>query len=229
MAGRVIAWMTAMAAFAVALLLGGCASSSNVAPEGFTSLFDGRTLRGWRPFVGSPPEVARMDASRYADALRRGYEELDLHWRAEDRVIITDGKGANLCSAKDYADFELLIDWKIRPGGDSGIYLRGCPQVQIWDRPDVGSGGLYNNEKHPSNPLAIADRKPGQWNTFRILMIGERVTVFLNDVLVVDDVVMENYWERDKPIYATGPIELQAHGDTVQFRNVYMRRIEAGR
>ncbi len=209
--------------------LAGCSGARATAPEGFTSLFDGRTLRGWRPYVGSPPEVARMDASQYADALRHGFEELELHWTVEDGVIITDGKGNNLCSGQDYSDFELLIDWKIKPGGDSGIYLRGCPQVQIWDRPDIGSGGLYNNQKNPSNPLAIADRKPGEWNTFRILMVDDRVTVFLNDVLVVDDVVMENYWERDKPIYATGPIELQAHGDTVRFRNVFVRRIEAAR
>lgn len=216
--------------FAVGMLLcvmlTGCHAGRATAPEGFTSLFDGRTLKGWRPWVGSPPEVAKMDAPQYADALRHGYEELELHWTVEDGVILTDGKGNNLCSGQDYGDFELLIDWKIRPGGDSGIYLRGCPQVQIWDRPDIGSGGLYNNEKNASRPLAVADRKSGEWNTFRILMIGERVTVFLNDVLVVDDVVMENYWERDKPIYSTGAIELQAHGDTVKFRNIYVRRLE---
>lgn len=225
---RALAWLAAMTTAAM-LLLGGCASNGTTPPEGFTSLFDGRTLRGWRPFVGNPPEIAQMDASRYADALRRGYEELKLHWKVEDRAIVTDGKGTNLCTAQDYGDFELLIDWKIRPGGDGGIYLRGNPQVQIWDRSDIGSGGLYNNEKHPSRPLAIADRRSGEWNTFRILMVGERVTVFLNDVLVVDDVVMENYWERDRPIYASGPIELQAHGSTAMFRNVFVRRLDAAR
>ena len=215
-----------IAGMLVLAALTGCHAGQSAAPEGFTSLFDGRTLKGWRPYVGSPPEVAQMDASQYADALRRGFDELKLHWSVEDGVIITDGKGTNLCTAKDYGDFELLIDWKIKPGGDSGIYLRGSPQVQIWDRPDIGSGGLYNNEKHPSRPLAIADRKSGEWNTFRILMVGQRVTVFLNDVLVVDDVVMENYWQRDQSIYLTGAIELQAHGDTVMFRNIYVRRIE---
>ena len=56
-------------------------------------------------------------------------------------------------------------------------------------------------------------------------MVGERVTVYLNGVLVVDNVVMENYWERDKPIYAFGQIELQAHGDPLYFRNIYIREI----
>jgi hypothetical protein len=57
-------------------------------------------------------------------------------------------------------------------------------------------------------------------------MTGGRVTVHLNDVLVVDDVVMENYWERDKPIYTTGQIELQAHSTPLYFKNVYLREIK---
>jgi len=226
MNGRRICWA---AHFILLLGLGtglGCAGSGKAAtPEGFNSLFNGRTLRGWRPFIGRPPEVARMDNSQYAGALHTAFETLDEHWKVEGGVIVTDGQGQNLCTAEDFGDFELLIDWKIKPGGDSGIYLRSSPQVQIWDRPDIGSGGLYNNQKNPSNPLAIADRQPGEWNTFRILMIGDRVSVFLNDVLVVDSTVMENDWERDKPIYPTGAIELQAHGDTVMFRNIFVRRI----
>ncbi|MCC6907495.1 MAG: DUF1080 domain-containing protein [Phycisphaerales bacterium] len=224
MTSRSGGWVAALLGLAV-LVIGGCASSRAGAPEGFESLFDGRTLKGWRPYVGSPPEVAKMDSSQYAGALHAAFETLEEHWFVEDGRIVTDGKGANLCTAEDFADFELLVDWRIRPGGDSGIYLRGCPQVQIWDRPDIGSGGLYNNEKHASKPLLIADRPSGEWNTLRILMVGDRVTVYLNDALVVDDTVMENYWERDKPMYAAGPIELQAHGNTVMFRNIYVRRI----
>ena len=65
----------------------------------------------------------------------------------------------------------------------------------------------------------------GEWNTFRIFMIGERVTVYLNDKLVVDNTVLENYWERDKPIYPSGQVELQAHGNPLYFRNVFIREI----
>jgi hypothetical protein len=123
----------------------------------------------------------------------------------------------------------MLVDWKIKKDGDSGIYLRGSPQVQIWDtnRPnaDVGSGGLYNNQKHPSKPSKKADKPVGEWNTFRIFMVGDLVTVILNGELVVDNVVMENYWERDKPIYPMGQIELQSHGSTLYFRNVFIREI----
>ena len=113
------------------------------------------------------------------------------HWKVVDGVLVFDGKGRSLCTAKDYGDFEMLVDWKIEKGGDSGIYLRGSPQVQIWDTAnrtvgaEVGSGGLYNNQKNPSKPTKVADKPIGQWNTFRISMIGERVTVILNDELVV--------------------------------------------
>ncbi len=118
----------------------------------------------------------------------------------------------------------MLVDWKILSKGDSGIYLRGSPQVQIWDDP-VGSGGLYNNEKNPSKPLKVADHPVGEWNTFRILMTGEKVTVYLNGELVTRNVTMENYWERNKPIYPTGQIELQNHNNPLWFKNIYIRAL----
>ena len=154
-------------------------------------------------------------------------EEMRAHWKIVDGGFLYDGKGNSLCTTKDYQDFELIADWLIEAGGDSGIYLRGSPQVQIWDPAEYpeGSGGLYNNKKHPSKPLKCADKPIGQWNTFRIKMIGEKVTIWLNGELVVDNVVLENYWERDKPIYPTGQIELQNHGNTLYFKNVYLREI----
>jgi len=142
-----------------------------------------------------------------------------------------DVPGHSVCTANDYGDFEMFGAWKIEKSGDSGIYLRGTPQVQIWDTArtgsgaQVGSGGLYNNKKGPSKPLRKADKPVGQWNTFRIIMVGDVVTVFLNDALVVDHVVMENYWERDKPIYPKGQIELQSHGSKLYFRNIFIKPI----
>ena len=115
--------------------------------------------------------------------------------------------------------------WKILKDGDSGIYLRGSPQVQIWDRPDIGSGALFNNQNNPSTPLKVADNPIGEWNTFHIIMIGDRLTVYLNDELVTDNVLMENYWERDKPIYPCEQIELQNHGNTLYFKNIYIREL----
>ena len=199
----------------------------NVPPPGFVALFNGKDLTGWKGLVGNPKSRARMTPEQLAKAQKAADERARQHWKVVDGVLVFDGKGRNLCTAKDYGDFELYVDWKIEPGGDSGIYLRGSPQVQIWDctRHKEGSGGLYNNRKHPRKPLVCADNPPGQWNTFYIKMVGDRVTVRLNGKLVVDNVVMENYWERDKPIYPTGPIELQSHGSTLYFRNIFIREL----
>jgi hypothetical protein len=202
-------------------------AADNTPPEGFVALFNGKDLTGWKGLVGNPKSRAEMSPEQLAEAQKKADENMRQHWSVEDGALVFDGKGKSLCTAKDFGDFELLVDWKILPRGDSGIYLRGTPQVQIWDynqRPE-GSGGLFNNKEHPSKPLKCADKPIGQWNTFRIRMIGEKVSVWLNGELVVDDVVMENYWERDKPIYPTGQIELQNHGDTLYFKNIYVRQL----
>ncbi len=203
----------------------------NRPPEGFVALFNGRDLAGWKGLVGDPKSRREMSRAELAKAQAQTDEDMRAHWKVVDGALSFDGKGHSLCTAKDYGDFEMFVDWKIEAGGDSGIYLRGSPQVQIWDTANrnvgaqVGSGGLYNNKKGPSKPLKMADKPVGQWNTFRIIMIGELVTIYLNDVLVVENVVMENYWERDKSIYPKGQIELQSHGSRLYFRNVFIREI----
>ena len=204
----------------------------NRPPKGFMTLSNGKDLAGWKGLVGDPKTRRKMSPEELAKAQAKADADMRAHWKVVDGALCFDGKGHSLCTAKDYSDFEMLVDWKIEKGGDSGIYLRGSPQVQIWDTANkgvgaqVGSGGLYNNQKGLSKPIKVADKPVGQWNTFRIIMIGEEVTVFLNDVLVVDHVVMENYWERDKPIYPNGQIELQSHGSKLYFRNVFIREIK---
>lgn len=211
----------------VALLAVPAVAADNTPPEGFTALFNGVDLTGWKGLVANPPARAKMTAEQLAAAQQKADERMQEHWRVEDGVIVFDGKGANLCTAKDYGDFELYVDWKILPKGDSGIYLRGTPQVQIWDADarKEGSGGLYNNQKNPSKPICKADKPVGEWNTFRIKMVGQQVWIWLNGTLVVDNVTMENYWERDKPIYPTGAIELQNHGNTLYFKNIYVKEL----
>ncbi len=200
----------------------------NAPPEGFKLLFNGKDLSGWKGLVGNPKSRAAMSAEKLASAQKEADARAKQHWKVVDGIIVFDGKGRSLCTAKDYADFEMYVDWKIKPRGDSGIYLRGSPQVQIWDPNQwkIGSGGLYNNKKNPSKPTAIADNPIGEWNTFYIKMVGERVTVKLNGRLVVDRVVMENILDRDKPIYASGQIELQNHGNTLWFRNIYIKELK---
>jgi hypothetical protein len=205
-------------------------AADNTPPEGFTALFNGKDLTGWKGLVADPPKRAKMTPEELAEAQKKADADAHDHWKAENGVLVFDGKGQNLCTAKDYGNFELLLDWKILKDGDSGIYLRGTPQVQIWD-PDckpaggIGSGGLYNNQKNPSKPTVKADKPVGEWNTFKIKMVGDKVTVHLNDQLVVDSVPLENYWERDKPLYETGQIELQNHGNTLYFKNIYLKEL----
>jgi hypothetical protein len=207
-------------------------TKDNRAPKGFKALFDGKSLKGWKGLVENPLKRAQMSAAELALKQREADEKAFAHWSAKNGEIAYDGKADSLCTEKDYADFELQVDWKIGPGGDSGIYLRGSPQVQIWDTTltnvgaQVGSGGLYNNQKNPSKPLVAADKPVGEWNRFVILMIGERVSVYLNNQLVVRNVILENYWDRKIPIFPTGQIELQHHGNPIFFKNIYIREIK---
>lgn len=206
----------------------------NTPPAGFTALFNGKDLTNWQGLVEINKRAA-LSPEQLEKAQNKANEKLS-HWKVEDGVIHFDGKGENLQTAKDYGDFEFYVDWKIKEKGDSGIYLRGNPQVQIWDSDHLaeglkadwhtGSGGLWNNKKHPNKPLVKADNPVGEWNTFHITMKGDRVTVILNGKKVVDDTPLENYWEPNKPLPAKGPIELQNHGDELWFKNIYVKELK---
>ena len=198
---------------------------------GFTSLFNGKDLTGWKGLVGNPISRSKMTADELMKAESAANATIQNDWVVQNGLLIFTGHGDNLCTEKKYGDFEMFVDWKITAKGDAGIYLRGTPQVQIWDTSrrevgaQVGSGGLYNNQKNVRKPLVVADNKIGEWNTFHIIMKGERVTVYLNGILVTDDVVLENYWDRALPIFAKEQIELQAHGTYVAYRNIYVREL----
>ncbi len=201
--------------------------------NGWESLFNGKDLTGWKGLVGNPISRAKMKPEELLKAESEANMKMQNDWVVENGLLVFTGHGDNLCTQEKYGDFEMLIDWKITANGDAGIYLRGTPQVQIWDtaRRDagaqVGSGGLYNNQKNQNKPLAVADHKIGEWNNFHIIMKGDKVTVFLNGVKVTDEVVLENYWDRTLPIFVKEQIELQAHGTYVAYRNIYIRPIEA--
>ena len=152
---------------------------------------------------------------------------------------MSNGKGVFLTTEKDYDDFEFYVDWlMVSPNGDSGVYLRDFPHVQVWD-PDnprevrngapKGSGGLWNdNPDNPGKwPLVKADNPVGQWNNFKIKMVGTRVWVSLNDKVTVDGQVLDNIYDRAQPVLPKGAIELQTHGSEIRFRNMYVREIPA--
>ena len=212
------------------------AEKDNTPPPGFVALFNGKDLAGWKGLLAGPNDNpikrAKLSPEDLATAQKQADDNMRAHWKVEDGVIVFDGKGRSLATGKDYGDFEMYVDWKILEKGDSGIYLRGSPQVQIWDPNNTGpnpkhqgSGGLYNNKKNPSGPLKLADKPIGEWNRFRIVMVGEKVHVFLNGEMVVNNTTLENYWDYSQPIFPTGQIELQNHGDTLWFKNVYIREV----
>ncbi len=199
--------------------------------KGYESIFNGKDLSGWQGLVENPIARSKMTKEVLAKKQLEANAKVANNWSVKDGMIVFQGDGANLCTTRPYGDFEMIVDWKISKNGDSGIYLRGAPQVQIWDisrvedGAQVGSGGLYNNKKERSTPLVVADNPIGEWNTFNIKMIGDHVTVYLNGVLVVDNVVMENYWDRNLPIFIEEAIELQAHGTDLAFRNIYVKEL----
>lgn len=201
--------------------------------QGYISMFNGKDLTGWEGYIDNPIKVAKMSERERAEKQAEADKAMVENWYVKDGAIWFKGKGHNLLSKKKYGDFEMVVDWRITPKGDSGIYLRGTPQIQIWDTTrvevgaQVGSGGLYNNQKNRSTPLKVADNPIDEWNTFNIKMIGEKVTVYLNGELVVDNVTMENYWDRGAPILPEGTIELQAHGTDLAFRDIYVKEIDS--
>ncbi len=221
-----------------------CAAELPQPPAGYESLFNGKDLSGWqgRPHT-NPVKFRNLDPTERAEHQAKADADFRAHWRVEEGEnggeIVNDGHGVFCTSTEEFGDFELLVDWKmVGAGTDSGIYLRGSPQVQIWDIHDeskhkhgghLGSGGLWNNNPGTpgKDPLVVADRPVGEWNTFRIRLVGDRATVHLNNKLVVDNAVMHNFWDREKPLYDRGPIQLQTHGGEMRFRNIFLRRIES--
>ncbi|MCB1229179.1 MAG: DUF1080 domain-containing protein [Verrucomicrobiae bacterium] len=225
----------------------------DAAPEGFTSLFNGKDLTGWKIPEGD-----------------------NGHWKVLDGVIDYDAQSEaqgekHLWSEEEFGDFELIIEWRIKkttgfydvpyvlPDGtyvkdekgkkithpiknaDSGVYLRGTPKAQlnIWCWP-IGSGEVYgirNDESQPAEiragvtPKLNPDNPIGEWNRFHITMKGDRLTVESNGYLIIEDAQLPGVPER-------GPIALQHHGgkkpdgefspasSLVQFRNIFVKRLD---
>jgi hypothetical protein len=213
-------------------------ATNKTPPKGFTALFNGKDFTGWHGMPHFDPyKLAALPEAERKAQIEKWNDDLKKHWKVENGEIVNDGQGVYLTTDKEFGDIELLIDYKMYPKGDSGIYLKATPQVQIWDYTkeggkwnigaDKGSGGLWNNSPGApgKDPLLLADKPFGEWNHFRILMLGDRVTVYLNDKLVVKHARLENFWKRGLPLPVKGPIQLQTHGSEIRWRNIYVREI----
>ena len=208
-------------------------------PAGFRALFNGENLGGW--YGLNPHAVGKLEGEKRVENLAKQRAEFAQHWRVEDGELVNGGAGPYATTEEEFGNIELLLEYKTVAGADSGIYLRGTPQIQIWDwnqpddpkkpdrRPKLGSGGLFNNTPNTPgrDPLVLADRPFGEWNAFRIRQVGARTWVWLNGRIVVDGAVWENFWDRTQPLPEKGPIMLQTHGGEIRWRNVFVREIPA--
>lgn len=221
------------------------------APSGFSSLFNGKTLAGWAIPEGDNGHwkvlngVMDYDAQSEAKDKHlwtdQAYQDFELHidWRIKKTTgffnvpyVLPDGS-----YVKDSEGQKITHPM---PNADSGVLLRGNTkyQLNIWCWP-IGSGEMYgirNNEKQPQNiragltPSLNADNPIGDWNTFVVTVVGDRVSVELNGHLVIDNALMPGVPEK-------GPIGLQHHGgkkadgawspasSLVQFRNIFIKEL----
>ena len=222
----------------LALLLSGTLHAIEPAPpEGFHAIFNGTDLSGWHGLNPHPP--AKLEGEKREANLKQQREEFPQHWRVENGELVNVGTGPYATTDEEFGDLELTLEYKTVAGADSGVYLRGNPQVQIWDitqktvadkpdrHPNRGSGGLFNNPPKTlgRDPIMVADKPFGQWNQLRIRQIGARTWVWLNTRAVVEGAVMENYWDKTKPLPAKGPIMLQTHGGEIRWKNIFVREI----
>jgi hypothetical protein len=213
------------------------AQENSQPPDGFRALFNGRDLTGWHGMNADPRKVAAMSAEERAAQRAKDMVDVRMHWTVDQGELVNDGEGIYLTTDEEFENIEFWIDYKTVAKADSGIYLRATPQVQIWDTTreggkwdlgaDKGSGGLWNNAPGSpgKDPLVLADKPFGEWNRFRIRQLGARTTIWLNGQLVVDDAPLQNLWDRSRPLFRTGPIQLQTHGGEIRWRNVFVREI----
>ncbi len=230
--------VSARFALAAALPLLPFAACTTVPHAAATPLWNGTDLAGWHGQRHvSPYELAAMAPGERAALRAEDDASMRAHWRVVDNELVNDGQGAYLTTDEQFGDAEFHLEYRTVAGADSGIYLRGCPQVQIWDSTeaggkwhlgaDKGSGGLWNNQVHARFPPVRADRPFGEWNTLRIRQVGARTWVWLNGQPTVAGVVMENYWDRARPLPARGPLQLQTHGGEIRFRALTVVRLDA--
>jgi len=246
-----VCWLTA--AFAASVALPAATAEDNVAPPGFVALFNGSDLTGWKIPEGDGGHwkvlkgVIDYDAESQAKGDKSlwtvgSYRDFVLHvdWRIKETpyvnpnvpYILPDGT-----HARDIYGKEMKM---ALPDSDSGILLRGevRSQVNIWCWP-AGSGESYGYRMDPKMPPEVragvtprtqADKPAGEWNHFEITMRGDRLTVFLNGIKVIDNALLPG-------VPAEGPIGLQHHGEKrdgkwvsppslVQFKNIYINKLK---
>jgi hypothetical protein len=195
---------------------------------GWKLLFDGKTLNGWRGFRSTTPAG----------------------WKAEDGALVRAGEGGDLMTVEEFGDFELRLDWKLPPGGNSGLmfhvttdeeeaYFTG-PEFQILDNaghndgknPKRSAGSNYDMHA----PVRDVTRPVGEWNEVRLVVKGPHVEHWMNGTKLLEYELWSPEWEKlyqaskfaKMPHYGRakrGHILIQDHGNPVWFRNLKIRTL----
>jgi hypothetical protein len=194
---------------------------------GWRLLFDGTSTAGWRQY---------------------GKQAMSEGWKAQDGALTRVGAGGDIITSDEFANFELSLEWKIEPGGNSGIFYRAsedsdeiywnAPEMQVLDdakHPDgqnrlTSAGALYDLYPAPAGVVKPAN----EWNAVRIVANGKHVEQWLNGKKVVEYDVGSRDWDskiagskfaphKKFGKNETGHIGLQDHGNIVAFRNIKIR------
>ena len=170
--------------------------------KGWTPLFDGKDLSAWAVSDKQKP-----------------------HWLVADGMIRYDGRGGSLRTRQSYRDYMLRVDWRLPRKADTGVFIRGNKQLNIWTW-SMGSGEMWEHRgrfkgpgANPYVPSSREDRAVGEWNIFLITVKSNRVTVLLNGRKVISNAIL-----KDKP---ESPIGLQQHGDPIEFKSIYIKPLAA--
>lgn len=161
-------------------------------------------------------------------------------WKVEDSALTNGKDGANdLCTVEEFRDYELEIEYRIPKRGNSGVYLRGQIEIQIFDSAgkeklsSADAGAIYGG-----NFVALrnAQKPAGEWNKYRVLHVGHRITVWHNGVLIQDNIYAGNPTGGAMKVHPTtgrklntaegpvaGPLMLQGDHSRVWYRNIRIR------
>jgi hypothetical protein len=198
--------------------------------SGWIWLFDGQTADAWRGYLKS---------------------DLPSGWQIVDGALTRVAEAGDIITKEEFDNFELELEWKISPGGNSGIFYHvqedsalqsvyfSGPEFQVLDN-EAHKDGLDPRTSAGSNyalhaPVRDATKKPGEWNSARVVVNGSHVEHWLNGTKLLEYELGSDDWNqrvaaskfKDMPAYGkakTGHIALQDHGDRVAYRNIRIRR-----
>lgn len=177
---------------------------------------------GWEAVVGDPETRKAMKAKALAKAQTEARAAMAKNWTAENGVLTGAADGGTIGSAKNYENFELILDWKTE--GEAAMGIRSIPQIALGGK---NSGALTGNMLHDNAAPKAAANGPQEWNTMQVKVVSDRVTVVLNGVTTAENVILENACNREIPAYAEGQILLIAGNAPLNVREMYIRELPA--